>query len=195
MLEVYVEGLRFRSRDWCCTAHAASHLAGSGSGGQELCMARRRARGGTGCSPLSSFCFVWLGVRAGDQIVAAGEKVLLGRPLEECLDALTFPERPHPLPRNTRLPSIKTLFFRGCITDLYGARAYIHLQESGRLQDIFESVPSYYALPGDREDHFNEEQTLSLHEKMLGKLRLDKAFGHSGSIDDFIKRENQKTGT
>ncbi|PHJ17661.1 pdz domain related [Cystoisospora suis] len=136
------------------------------------------------------------GIRAGDQIVAAGEKVLLARPLKECLDALTFPERPYPLPRNTRLPSIRTLFFRGCLTDLYGAKAFIHLEESGRLQDIFESVPSYYALRhggeggGEEEDsHFlTEDQNLSLHEKMVGKLRLDKAFGRNPDLDEFIKR-------
>ncbi|KEP60961.1 UNVERIFIED_CONTAM: hypothetical protein HHA_267020 [Hammondia hammondi] len=127
------------------------------------------------------------GIRPGMQIVAVGNKVLLGKPLEACLEALTFPTRPS---RAAPVPSLRFLFFRGCVTDLFGARAFELLRRSGRLGEIFAGVADSEDLLRKKMQRDSAEANFAFAEPHLGALRVDRAYGRNADFDDFLRRKH-----
>ncbi|KFG58884.1 putative transmembrane protein [Toxoplasma gondii RUB] len=127
------------------------------------------------------------GIRPGMQIVAVGNKVLLGKPLEACLEALTFPTRPS---RAAPVPSLQFLFFRGCVTDLFGADAFELLRKSGRLAEIFAGVADSEDLLRKKMQPDSAEANFAFAEPHLGALRVDRAYGRNADFDDFLRRKH-----
>ncbi|PFH36793.1 hypothetical protein BESB_049850 [Besnoitia besnoiti] len=126
------------------------------------------------------------GVRPGAQVVAVGDQVLLGRPLSACLEALTFPARAS---RAQAVPSLRFLFFHGCLTDLYGFRAFAHLQAAGRLEEIFALVrrsEDIVRLMRAREKE--EAREFGFGQTHVGALQVDRAYGRHADLDDYLKR-------
>ncbi|CDJ41693.1 Pdz domain protein, related, related [Eimeria tenella] len=96
------------------------------------------------------------GLVPGDQIVLASNTILLGLPVEKCVDLLRPRRRPKPQQREPQLLPLKLEVYRGPLPLLYGASGFAALQRLDAVERMGED-------DGDSQHYKQQQQTAPFH--------------------------------